>query len=46
MKIEEELLRMLSEAEDDVQKGRVKPIQDSFDEIRAYLLGKNEKNGR
>lgn len=32
-----ELLRILSEAEEDVENGRVAPIQDTFDDIRESL---------
>ena len=44
MKSELELLRTLAEAEDDVREGRVTPIQDTFDDIRAMLEsgGRNE----
>ncbi len=38
MKYELELLRTLAEAGDDVKYGRVAPIQDSFDDLRASLL--------
>jgi prevent-host-death family protein len=38
MRAELELLRTLSEAEDDVRNGRVAPIQETFDGIRASLL--------
>lgn len=38
MKSELELLRTLSEAEEDVTNGRIAPIQDSFDDIRKSLL--------
>ena len=38
MKAELELLRALSEAEADVREGRVAPIQESFDQLRASLL--------
>ena len=38
MKSELELLRTLAEAEDDVKNGRVAPMQDSFDNLRASLL--------
>ncbi len=38
MKSELELLRTLSEAEEDVSNGRTAPIQDSFDAIRKSLL--------
>lgn len=43
MKSELELLRTLADAEDDVKHGRVAPIQDSFDDLRASLL--ERKNG-
>ena len=33
-----ELLQILEEAEDDVINGRVIPMQQSFDDIRNYLL--------
>lgn len=38
MKAELELLRTLAEAEDDVKNGRIAPIQNTFDELRASLL--------
>ena len=38
VKSEIELLRMLSEAEEDVRARRVAAIQDTFDEIRCKLL--------
>lgn len=38
MKSELELLRTLSEAEEDVTNGRIAPMQDSFDDIRKSLL--------
>ncbi len=38
MKAELELLRTLAEAEDDVENGRVAPVQDTFDDIRNTLL--------
>lgn len=38
MKSELELLRKLSEAENDVVNGRVAPIQNTFDDIRKSLL--------
>ena len=41
MKSELELLRTLSEAEEDVTNGRIAPMQDSFDDIRKSLLEKN-----
>ncbi len=39
MKARIELLEILAEAEDDVAHGRVAPIQDTFDDIRALLKG-------
>lgn len=38
MKSELELLRTLAEAEDDVKSGRIAPMQNTFDEIRASLM--------
>ena len=43
MKSELELLRNLAEAEDDVREGRVSPVQETFDSIRASLM--ERKNG-
>ena len=43
MRAELDLLRMLADAEEDVTKGRVAPVEDSFREIRAKLL--QRKNG-
>lgn len=43
MKSELELLRNLAEAEDDVREGRVAPMQNTFDDIRATLMAR--KNG-
>lgn len=40
MKSELELLRTLSEAEEDVVNERTAPMQDTFDEIRKSLLAK------
>ena len=40
MKAKIELLEMLSEAEDDVRAGRVAPMQETFDSLRAELLGR------
>ena len=37
MKAELELLKMLSEAEDDVRNGRVTPVEDTFNDIRKKL---------
>ena len=37
MKSRIELLEILAEAEDDVKNGRVAPIRDTFDELRAML---------
>ena len=38
-----ELLRTLSEAEEDVRAGRVAPIEDTFDGIRKSLLARKEQ---
>jgi prevent-host-death family protein len=38
MKAELELLRTLAEAEDDVQSGRVGPMQESLDRLRESLV--------
>ena len=43
MRAELELLRTLSEAEEDVRAGRVAPIDDTFNRIRENLLAR--KNG-
>lgn len=40
MKAQIELLEMLGEAEEDVRNGRVAPMQDTFDSLRAELLGR------
>lgn len=37
MKFELELLRTLSEAEEDIAKGRVAPMQNTFDDLRQAL---------
>jgi len=42
MKSELELLRTLSEAEEDVVNGRTAPIQDTFNDIRNSLLERTE----
>ena len=34
-----ELLEILAESEEDVKKGRVAPIQDTFQELRQLLVG-------
>lgn len=39
MKARIELLEILSEAEDDVKNGRVAPISETFDDLRAMLQG-------
>ena len=41
MRAELELLRTLSEAEDDVRNARVAPMRHTFDGIRASLLERN-----
>lgn len=38
MKSELELLRTLAEAENDVNNGKIAPIQNTFDDIRKLLL--------
>lgn len=38
MKSELELLRTLAEAENDVENGRIAPMQNTFDDIRQSLL--------
>ena len=38
MKSELELLRTLAEAENDVENGRVAPMQNTFNDIRQSLL--------
>lgn len=38
MKSELELLRTLSEAEEDVANGRIAPVQETFQDIRKSLL--------
>ena len=37
MKSRLELLEILAEADEDVRSGRVAPIQDTFDDLRAML---------
>lgn len=40
MKARIELLEMLGEAEEDVRSGRVAPMQETFDALRAELLAR------
>ena len=40
MKSRIELLELLAEADEDVASGRVSPIQDTFNDLRAMLKGK------
>ena len=40
MKSDLELLRTLSEAEEDVANGRTAPMQNTFDDVRAALLAR------
>lgn len=40
MKAELELLKMLAEAQDDVDKGNVAPVKDTFDDIRKNLAAR------
>ena len=42
MRAELELLRTLSEAEEDVRVGRVTPIDDTFNRIRESLLARED----
>lgn len=42
MQSELELLRTLAESEEDVKSGRVAPMQDSFDDLRASLLERKD----
>ena len=42
MRAELELLRTLSEAEEDVRAGRVAPIDDTFNRIRENLLARKD----
>ena len=44
MKAELELLRTLAEAEDDVQKGRIGSMQESFDDLRKSLVARKNEN--
>jgi prevent-host-death family protein len=44
MKAELELLRILAEAEDDVQNGRVGSMQKSFDDLRESLVDRKNEN--
>lgn len=43
MKSELELLRILSEAEDDARNERTAPIQDTFNDIRSSLLARKHE---
>ena len=40
LKAKIELLEMLGEAEEDVRSGRVAPMQETFDSLRAELLAR------
>lgn len=40
MKAKIELLELLGEAEEDVRSGRVAPMEETFDALRAELLGR------
>ena len=44
MKAELELLRTLAEAEEDVQNGRVAPMQESIDDLRESLVSRKNEN--
>jgi len=43
MQAELELLRTLADAEEDVQAGRVAPMEDTFNDLRQRLLAGKEK---
>lgn len=43
MQSELELLRSLAEAENDVREGRVSPMKETFDDIRAVLMERKEQ---
>lgn len=43
MSAELELLRTLAEAEDDVKNGRVEPIENVFEDLRAELLERKNR---
>lgn len=43
MKSKLELLNMLAEAQDDVDNGRISPINETFNDIRKALLARNNK---
>ncbi|HHX61713.1 MAG TPA: type II toxin-antitoxin system Phd/YefM family antitoxin [Epulopiscium sp.] len=44
MKAELELLRTLAEAEEDVQNGRVAPMQESINDLRESLVNSKNEN--
>lgn len=44
MKAELELLRTLAEAEEDVQNGRVAPMQESINDLRESLVNRKNEN--
>lgn len=43
MQAELELLRTLSDADEDVRNGRTAPIKDTFDDIRKALLSRDNR---
>ena len=43
MRAELELLRTLSEAEDDVRAGRIAPVEDTFSALRESLLMRKQR---
>lgn len=43
MQSELELLRSLAEAENDVREGRVSPMKETFDDIRATLIERKDQ---
>lgn len=42
MNVEIYLLELLEEAEEDVKKGKIAPLKDTFEDLRNQLLGKPE----
>ena len=43
LRAELELLRTLSEAEDDVRAGRIAPVEDTFSALRESLLMRKQR---
>mgnify|MGYP000935958810 FL=1 len=42
-KSESQLLQVLAKTEEDVESGKLTPMQDSFDELRSTLLEKKKR---